>query len=161
VEVVRVESAMQIFEAVRTHLGDCDAAIFAAAVADYRPAEVAPQKIKKAADELVLHLVRTPDILGSARGEFGFNGVLVGFAAETTDLIAHAQDKCLRKRCDLIVANDVSQPGIGFDSSDNAVTLCFADGTAQPIAQASKAAIAREIIAVVERLQKHRDSGRD
>jgi phosphopantothenoylcysteine synthetase/decarboxylase len=161
VEVVRVESATQMFEAVRTHLGGCDAAIFAAAVADYRPAEVAPQKIKKAADELVLRLVRTPDILGSARSAFGFNGVLVGFAAETTDLIAHAQDKCLRKRCDLIVANDVSQPGIGFDSSDNAVTLCFADRTVQPIAQASKASIAREIMTVVERLQKHRDSARD
>ncbi|MBL9144402.1 MAG: phosphopantothenoylcysteine decarboxylase [Verrucomicrobiaceae bacterium] len=161
VQVVRVESAAEMFEAVRTHLSACDVAIFAAAVADYRPAEVAPQKIKKATDELVLHLVRTPDILGSARGEFGFKGVLVGFAAETTDLIAHAQDKCLRKRCDLIVANDVSQPGIGFDSSDNAVTLCFADGTVEPIAQASKSAIARGIVTVVERLQKHRDSARD
>lgn len=160
VQVVRVESAEQMFEAVRTHLGDCDAAIFAAAVADYRPAEVAPQKIKKAADELVLRLVRTPDILGSARSVFGFAGVLVGFAAETTDLIVHAQEKCSRKSCDLIVANDVSQPGIGFDSSDNAVTLCFADGTVQPIAQASKMMIAREIMTVVERLQKHRDSGR-
>lgn len=161
VQVVRVESAQKMFEAVRAHLHDCDAAIFAAAVADYRPAEVAPQKIKKAADEIVLHLVRTPDILGSVRGVFGFKGVLVGFAAETTDLIAHAQDKCLRKRCDLIVANDVSQPGIGFDSSDNAVTLCFADGNVQPIAQASKQSIAREIVSVVERLQKHRDSERD
>ena len=161
VEVVRVESAQEMFDAVRTHLGHCEAAVFAAAVADYRPEQVAPQKMKKADSELVLRLVRTPDILGSARRVFGFDGVLVGFAAETTDLIAHAQDKCLRKHCDLIVANDVSQPGIGFDSSDNAVTLCFADGTVQPIACAPKSAIAREIIAVVQRLQKHRDSGRD
>lgn len=161
VEVVRVESAQEMFDVVRTHLDGCDAAVFAAAVADYRPEQVAPQKMKKADSELVLRLVRTPDILGSARRVFGFDGVLVGFAAETTDLIAHAQGKCLRKHCDLIVANDVSQPGIGFDSSDNAVTLCFADGTVQPIACAPKSAIAREIIAVVQRLQKHRDSGRD
>ena len=127
-QLIAVETAREMFEAVRSHLNDCDIAIFAAAVADYRPVVAAPQKLKKNSPTLTLELKRTEDILGSARSVFGFTGCLVGFAAETENLIAHAQAKLARKGCDLIIANDVSQPGIGFDSPENAVTLCFASG---------------------------------
>lgn len=152
VHLIRVESAQQMHDAVRDHITTVDAAIFSAAVADYRPAMVAEQKIKKHDSELVLRLERTPDILGSARRAFGFRGVLVGFAAETERLIEHAMDKLKRKQCDLVVANDVSQTGIGFDSEQNEVTLCLPDGTAKSLPRSSKLELARLIIRQVEAL---------
>lgn len=152
IQLVKVESAQQMYDAVRDHIGSADIAIFSAAVADYRPAQVATQKIKKHDSELVLHLERTPDILGSARTVFGFPGVLVGFAAETQNLVEHAQDKLQRKQCDMVVANDVSQPGIGFDSEENTVTLCFPDGSVQPLPRTSKLEIARYLVRIVESL---------
>lgn len=145
-KLVKVETAREMFEAVREHIGTAGIAIFAAAVADYRPAVKAEQKIKKGAETLTLELERTEDILGSTRGVFGFRGVLVGFAAETEKLVEHAQDKLARKGCDLVIANDVSRPGIGFDSAENAVTLCLPGGRTQVLPQQSKAALARELI---------------
>lgn len=150
--VVKVETAQQMFDAVYQRIGACAAAIFSAAVADYRPAQVAEQKIKKQADEMTLHLERTPDILGSARGVMGFQGVLVGFAAETQELIAHAQEKMRRKGCDLLAANDVSRAGIGFDSEENEVTLCSPDGRIETLPRTSKLEIARRILRKVEAL---------
>lgn len=151
-KLVRVESAQDMFEAVRTHLAHQDAAIFAAAVADYRPAQVAGQKIKKATEELTLQLERTPDILGSTRSVFGFEGLLVGFAAETQDLLAYAQEKLQRKGCDLLVANDVSRPGTGFDSEENEVTLLFPNAAPRSLPRGSKIVIAREILRVMSGL---------
>ena len=146
IQTIHVETAREMFDAVRTHLPGCHAAIFSAAVADYRPAQVVSQKIKKSADTLTLQLERTEDILGSVRSQFGFTGFLVGFAAETENLIAHAQDKLLRKGCDLIIANDVSQSGIGFDSLENEVTLCLPGGQTMPLPRQSKTSLARELI---------------
>ena len=83
VDYIPVETAQEMYEAVRVFIGKADAAIFSAAVADYRPATFAEQKIKKGDEHLTLELVRNQDILGSARHQFGFRGVLVGFAAET------------------------------------------------------------------------------
>jgi phosphopantothenate-cysteine ligase/phosphopantothenoylcysteine decarboxylase/phosphopantothenate--cysteine ligase len=131
---------------VEAHLNDCDAAIFSAAVADYRPVDVGTQKLKKTADKLVLQLERTEDILGSARLKFGFRGFLVGFAAETENVIAYAQGKLERKGCDMIVANDVSQAGIGFDSVENEVTLCLPGGRTIALPRQSKAALAHVLI---------------
>ena len=125
VDFLPVESAAEMFEAVKRHIGRMDAAVFAAAVADYAPAVVSDQKIKKSGETLSFELVRTRDILGSVRGEFGFSGTLVGFAAETENLEANARDKLQRKGCDLVIANDVSKPGIGFDSDRNEVLLVF------------------------------------
>jgi phosphopantothenoylcysteine synthetase/decarboxylase len=139
---IHVETARDMFEAVHNRLADCQIAIFSAAVADYRPASPSLQKIKKEHATLTLKLERTEDILGSARSVFGFTGYLVGFAAETENLIGHAQSKLQRKGCDLVIANDVSQPGIGFDSSENAVTLCFASGETRTLAQQCKQALA-------------------
>jgi len=127
VDFIPVESAAEMFEAVRHHLARCELAIFAAAVADYRPAHPAAEKLKKDAAILTLELVRNPDILGSARSLFGFAGTLVGFAAETSDLEAHARAKLTRKGCDLVVANDVSRSDIGFDSDHNEVLLVYPD----------------------------------
>ena len=146
VERVDVVSAQEMFEAVKSLLPAADAAIFSAAVADYRPAQPSMQKIKKSAATVTLTLERTPDILGSVRAVFGWRGYLVGFAAETEDLVRHATEKLERKGCDLIVANDVSQPGIGFDTAENAVTLLFRDGSVRDLPRMAKDDLAALLI---------------
>jgi phosphopantothenoylcysteine decarboxylase/phosphopantothenate--cysteine ligase len=127
VDFIQVETAAEMFSAVAHWIRRADIAIFAAAVADYTPSLVAPQKIKKTDETFTLELVRTKDILGSARLEFSYKGVLVGFAAETENVIENARKKLLKKGCDLVVANDVSKPGLGFDSDRNEVILVFPD----------------------------------
>ena len=128
VDFLPVETAADMHTAVSRHIGRMDVAVFAAAVADYTPAKVAEQKLKKTGESLTLELVRTPDILGGARAN-GFAGTLVGFAAETENLEANAREKLAKKGCDLVIANDVSQPGIGFDSDRNEVVLVYPDRT--------------------------------
>lgn len=151
-----VESAEDMYQSVQQALETArpriDVAVLAAAVADYRPAVVAPLKIKKHEATLTLELKRTRDILGSMRQPLGFQGVLIGFAAETNDLIAQAREKLLRKSCDLIVANDVSRPGIGFDVPDNEVTLVFPGGETRSLSKRAKLDIARELVRVAEAL---------
>lgn len=151
IDFIPVESAADMHQAVEHWIGKCDLAIFAAAVADYRPASVAEQKIKKTGETLTLELVRTPDILGSARSEFDFRGTLVGFAAETENVKENALVKLKRKGCDLVIANDVSRPDIGFDSHENEVTLVYPDRFL-PLAQASKENLGHELIRILEEL---------
>ncbi|MFN4872674.1 MAG: phosphopantothenoylcysteine decarboxylase [Akkermansiaceae bacterium] len=127
VDFIPVESAAEMYDVVAKYLPKMGAAFFAAAVADYTPAKVSDQKIKKERDCLSLELVKTRDILGSAREVMGFEGFLVGFAAETEHLEANARVKLEKKGCDLIVANDVSRSDIGFDSSENEALLVFKD----------------------------------
>ncbi len=127
VDAVRVETALQMRDAVRAAASGADVVVMAAAVADFRPRDVAAQKIKrgKLGGALQLSLVANPDILaelGVERGEAA-RPLLVGFAAETNDVIAHARQKLESKRCDLVVANDVSKEGIGFGSDRNAVAI--------------------------------------
>lgn len=129
VDFLPVETAAEMHEAVSNYIGKMEIAIFAAAVADYTPAVVAPGKIKKSGDSLTLELIKTKDILGSARSVFDYQGTLVGFAAETENLEINARSKLSRKGCDLIIANDVSKPGIGFDSDHNEVLLVYPDHT--------------------------------
>lgn len=154
VTLVSVETAQEMYDAVAGLIPAADVAIFCAAVADYRVASVAGEKIKKSEDELTLRLVKNPDILGSARGVFGFGGILVGFAAETNDLAMHALDKLRRKECDLIVANDVSRSDIAFDRDVNEVSLFFADGTREDLPFASKQEIADTLIARIVSLPR-------
>lgn len=149
VTLVQVETAREMFEAVRDYLEGHTVAIFSAAVADYRPSSKAEQKIKKTGDTLTLTLEKTEDILGSARHVFAFHGYLVGFAAETERLLEHAHDKLVRKGCDLVIANDVSRAGIGFDSEENEVTLCLPDASPFPLPRQSKVVLARELIAFI------------
>ena len=148
VDFLPAETAAEMHAAVSHHIGRMDIAIFAAAVADYTPAAIAPQKLKKSADTLTLELVKTPDILGSARTVFGFNGTLVGFAAETENLEANSRDKLRRKGCDLIVANDVSKPGIGFDSNQNEVLLVYPNHN-EALPLASKHDLAHQLVQAI------------
>jgi phosphopantothenoylcysteine synthetase/decarboxylase len=127
VDFIQVETAADMYSAVSHWIGRADIAVFAAAVADYTPSLVAPQKIKKTDEVLTLQLIRTKDILGSARSEFSFKGVLVGFAAETENVEENARRKLVKKGCNLVVANDVSKPGLGFDSDRNEVIMVFPD----------------------------------
>ena len=126
----RVESAQDLAAAVQAQCREAPPgiAIHAAAVSDYRPRERREQKIKKEAETMVLELERTTDVLGSMRAVYGFTGFLVGFAAETENLVANAMSKLQRKGCDLVIANDVSRTDTGFDSEENEVTLCFPNG---------------------------------
>lgn len=144
VDFLPVETAAEMLEGVARFLPRMDIAVFAAAVADYTPAAVAGQKIKKSAGSLTLELVRTPDILGSARQPIGFTGTLVGFAAETEDLEANARAKLVRKHCDLVIANDVSKPEIGFESDRNEVILVYPDHT-ESLPPASKHDLAHQL----------------
>ena len=155
VDFIPVETAAEMHAAVAHMLGRMDIAVFAAAVADYTPASVATQKIKHVGATFTLELVRTPDILGAAREQFGFAGTLVGFAAETEDLEVNARDKLVRKHCDLIIANDVSKPGIGFDTDRNEVLLVYPDyNEALPVA--SKHALAHRLVAAILELHEKR-----
>ena len=152
VDYVPVQTAQEMFDAVSVHITGTDAAIFSAAVADYRPVTFAENKIKKSEDRLTLELIRNADILGSARAEFSYEGVLVGFAAETENLEENARGKLHRKDCDLVVANDVSRAGIGFDSDHNEVLLVYPDRTdALPVE--TKDHLAHLIVQAVQELQ--------
>ncbi|KDE38866.1 MAG: bifunctional phosphopantothenoylcysteine decarboxylase/phosphopantothenate--cysteine ligase CoaBC [Nitrincola lacisaponensis] len=145
VELVQVETAEQMLAASLDGLAECDLFIGAAAVADYRPVAIAEHKIKKGHEEIMeLRLVKNPDIIATvaAQPQHPFT---VGFAAETRDLLHYARDKLLRKQLDLVIANDVSAPGIGFNSNDNQVTLVSAT-TDQTLPQTSKRLLARQLI---------------
>jgi len=127
----------------------------AAAVADYQPVQVSAQKIKKTAERLTLEMTRTPDILGEVadlRAAGRGPRVVVGFAAETADLLANAQAKLHQKRLDMIAANDVSAPDAGFGVDTNRVTLLWADGTVEPLPLMSKEELAHVIWDRVQRL---------
>ena len=130
IQVKRVTSAQEMCAAVLRHIESAAVFIAAAAVADYRPTQVATSKIKKTESELNLKLERTPDILAEVARLRRPDQLVIGFAAETDDLLAHAQAKLKTKNLDMIVANDVSRSETGFDSADNAVTILVSGGAA-------------------------------
>jgi len=148
VEVVRVETAREMqVEVARAAVG-ADAMILAAAVADFRPRTPAAQKLKRGelGKRAAIDLVENPDILaGLGAARRGNRPVLVGFAAETRDVVANATRKLAAKRCDLVVANDVAEPGSGFGTDTNRVTLVGADGV-EALARADKAVVAHRIL---------------
>jgi len=115
-------------------------------VADYTPADVSTEKIKKNEGNLTLELKRTRDILGSAREVFNYHGVLVGFAAESENLLENAQKKLQKKGCDMIAANDISNSEIGFASENNQLHLLFNNKKIVSLAKQSKLALGRIII---------------
>ena len=155
IDFIPIESAADMQQAVAQWIGKADIAIFSAAVADYRPAEIAEQKIKKSGDTMTLELVRTTDILASVRPQLNFTGTLIGFAAETENVEENALGKLERKNCDLIVANDVSRKDIGFDSSDNEITLVYPDRIV-PLPKDSKEHLAHQLIDLIEELHQER-----
>jgi phosphopantothenoylcysteine decarboxylase / phosphopantothenate---cysteine ligase len=153
-DVVKVRSAADMHAAVMSRAGDQEVVVMAAAVADYTPAETAGQKVKKADAPLTITLNRTRDILGDlGRLPSRASGrpILVGFAAETQDVVEHAKAKLQRKAADLVVANDVSRRDAGFDVETNAVTMVSVDGI-EDVPLQSKAAVAARILDRVEKL---------
>jgi len=155
VDVIHVETAQQMHDAVLAKLTAATVVIKAAAVADYRPKQVAARKIKK--DEAVreVTLESTPDILAEVGKRKG-RRILVGFAAETEDLVENARKKLQRKNLDLMVANDVSQPGAGFDADTNAVKILDAQGKVEELPVQSKRSVADRVLDRVVGLLKQR-----
>jgi phosphopantothenoylcysteine decarboxylase/phosphopantothenate--cysteine ligase len=152
VEVVGVRSAEEMQRAVAERVGGATVVIAAAAVSDYRPAAASVSKVKKTDGGITLDLVRTPDILkglGEAKGA----RVLVGFAAETDDLVANARKKLEAKNLDLVVANDVTAAGAGFGGDTNAVVLLRRDGGRVDVPLASKREVAERILDEVRALR--------
>ena len=121
--VVRALSAEEMSQAVAQEIAKHSVFIGAAAIADYRPAHRAEQKIKKSEEEITLTLERTPDVLSQVATSRANGMLVVGFAAETENLLANAKEKLQRKKLDAIVANDVTREGSGFDSATNAITI--------------------------------------
>ena len=140
-----VESASQMRDAVLARFADSDIVIKAAAVADYRPKTMCVDKIKKSSDTLNLVLEKTPDILFEL-GQLKKNQILVGFAAETQQLLAHAQEKLTKKNLDMIVANDITVPGAGFNVDTNIVKLLYRDGHIEELPKMSKEQLAGIIL---------------
>ncbi|MGE0156846.1 MAG: bifunctional phosphopantothenoylcysteine decarboxylase/phosphopantothenate--cysteine ligase CoaBC [Geobacter sp.] len=155
VELVAVESACQMRQAVMERVADSTVVIKAAAVADYRPVLRNDQKIKKQGERLTIELERNPDILAEL-GRLEKCPLLVGFAAETTELRAHAATKLTAKNLDMIVANDVTQKGAGFNVSTNVCQLLFRDGRVEPLALMDKQELAHLILDRVLTLLQHR-----
>jgi phosphopantothenoylcysteine decarboxylase/phosphopantothenate--cysteine ligase len=141
VEVIYVETAAQMKDAVVKSVSGADVLVMAAAVADYCPREVAKSKIKKSSATLNVDLVRTPDILSEVDGNF----IRVGFAAESENTVANARKKLADKSLDLVVANDVTQQGSGFGTDTNKVTLISRDGDIQELPLMSKREVADRI----------------
>jgi len=145
VNLVPVVSAADMAVAMEVSLDAADAVIKAAAVADYRPKHTADQKMKKSEDRLIVELEKTTDILfelGKNKGD----KILVGFAAETQDVLIHGKEKLAKKNLDMIVVNDVSRKDIGFGSDENQATIVFSDGTTEQIPSMTKDDLAHCIL---------------
>ncbi len=158
VREVRVESAAEMEAATGAH-ADADVIVMAAAVADFRPVDVAPQKIKKGnsgerAQAPVIELEHTNDILAGLGARKPPGQVLVGFAAETADVLDNAAQKLSRKNLDVMVANDVSADGAGFAHDTNIVTILLADGSARPLPICSKREVADAVLDTIAELRE-------
>jgi phosphopantothenoylcysteine decarboxylase/phosphopantothenate--cysteine ligase len=149
VRVIPVTSAREMYSAVLENFDHVDVVIKAAAVADYRPEETSRHKMKKGG-EMTLSLVRNPDILLEL-GQRKQKQILVGFAAETEAVDKNAQDKLCRKNLDMIVANDVTMEGAGFDTDTNIIRMLFCDGSQRQLPQMPKMEVAREILIEIHR----------
>jgi len=162
VEMVRVNSAGEMANAVFEHMEQDHIIIKTAAVADYRPLDTASHKIKKHEhrDELVLSLTPTLDILKTL-GRRKENRILVGFAAETRDLKNNAQKKLDAKNLDLIVGNLIGRPESGFESDTNSVTLFFKDGTVEALPNMNKDKVAHVLLDRIAALDLFSDAARD
>ncbi len=152
-DVHSVETAAQMQAAMEELAPTADVVIMAAAVADFRPVIAAEGKIKKDQGVPQIVLEPTPDILAGLGANKPDGQILVGFAAETSDLRANATAKLARKRLDLIVANDVAAPGVGFQHDTNAVTIFGADGSEEVVELAEKRRVAAAVLASVSRLR--------
>ena len=160
IERVAVASAAELHDAIMSRSRDSDVVIMAAAVADFTPVSVSEHKIKKADGVPLIELRPTVDILAALGAAKAPGQTIVGFAAETFDLEANARGKLERKGADLIVANDVSAPGVGFEHETNSVSIFSATGLQVDIALTSKSAVANAVLDEVVLERSASDSGR-
>ena len=147
-KLISVSTSDEMFEAVHQHTDKCDICVLCAAVADYKPVNVSPTKIKKRGTTFSLELIPTRDILDSLGHKQDRQFVLVGFAAETDHVEENAARKLRAKNCDIIVANDVSGADSGMESDANEVIILFRNGEKKKISRASKKFIARELVKI-------------
>lgn len=144
--VILVETAFEMQEAVESEFDSCDALVMTAAVADFRPLSVSTNKIKKTVSEDInLELTKNPDILDLLGRVKKKHQVIIGFAAESEELLSNASQKLKRKNLDVIVGNDITVPDIGFGSDDNAVVILSEDGTRENLTRMPKRAIAEHL----------------
>ena len=165
VEFVRVGSAEEMYRACAERFERCDLFIAAAAVADYTPETVAPQKLKKSAEEegageiRTLRLRQTTHILATLAARKRPGQIVVGFAAETENLLTNALAKLRSRNLDLVVANDVTQAGAGFDTDTNIVTLLWPDGRTEPLPLLTKREVAGRLLTALRPLLTVAESG--
>jgi phosphopantothenoylcysteine decarboxylase/phosphopantothenate--cysteine ligase len=143
----------EMFEAVHRHADDSDVCVLCAAVADYKPADISPHKIKKSTDGMSLELIPTRDILESLGRRQDRKFLLVGFAAETDHTEENAAKKLRRKNCDIIVANDAC---VGMESDENEVLILFRGGEIKKFLRERKEILARELVKIFSNLQQKR-----
>ena len=156
---IPITTADEMFDAVHSRVSSADIIILSAAVADYRPATVSPHKLKKSSNaSLFLELIPTRDILLSLRdlppNLHGRPPLVVGFAAETNDVLVNARRKLRAKGCALLVVNDVSRADIGFESDHNELTLLFASGEERTLAMTQKEVLAAELVKITTQMIK-------
>ena len=144
-KVISVSTSDEMFDAVHQRANSANVCVLCAAVADYKPAQVSPVKIKKRATQLSLELIPTRDILDSLGRLQNRKFLLVGFAAETDHLEANATKKLREKNCDIIVANDAR---VAMESDENELLILFRDGDTKKISRASKKNLARELVKI-------------
>jgi phosphopantothenoylcysteine synthetase/decarboxylase len=148
---ISVSTSDEMFDAVHQHADSSDICVLCAAVADYKPAQVSPVKIKKCAAQVSLELVPTRDILQSLGLQEDRKFLLVGFAAETDHLEANAAKKLREKNCDIIVANDAR---IAMETDENEFLILFRDGEIKKISRSSKTNLARELVKIFQNSQQ-------
>ena len=148
---ISVSTSDEMFDAVHQHADSSNICVLCAAVADYKPAQVSPVKIKKCAAQVSLELVPTRDILQSLGLQEDRKFLLVGFAAETDHLEANASKKLREKNCDIIVANDA---GIAMETDENELLILFRDGETKKISRSSKRNLARELVKIFRNSQQ-------
>ena len=153
-KIVEATSAEEMSQAVARERSNASVFIGAAAIADYRPSQRADQKIKKSNDSITLTLERTPDVLSEVAASRANGMLVIGFAAETENVLDNARAKLRSKNLDAIVANDVSHPDSGFDSATNAITIVTRDNNTLELPLMSKSEAADRILDVVVNLRK-------
>jgi phosphopantothenoylcysteine decarboxylase/phosphopantothenate--cysteine ligase len=159
--LIRASTASEMYRAVMDHIANATAFIAAAAVADYSPAQPSSNKIKKTSDVIELKLERTADILKDVAQSRRNGQLVIGFAAETEKVTEHAREKLISKQLDAIVANDVSAPGAGFDSENNALVILFRDKTETVnVPLMSKVDAAHRILDEIVKLRSEQNSPR-
>jgi phosphopantothenoylcysteine decarboxylase/phosphopantothenate--cysteine ligase len=156
IDLIRVGSAREMYEKILQEYDEARIVIKCAAVADYRPKEKSKEKIKKKECDLVLQLERNPDILATL-GQNKGKRILVGFAAETSDVLQYASEKARRKNLDLIVANDLTRAGAGFACDTNIVSLVYPNGEVENLSLMSKDEVAWRVIQEIIRIKQNKE----